>query len=61
MPFGDCPILFTFCNVGKVSYNWIGVRAVELDTENQICTVVCSSCHQYGKHVVLQRTARTCS
>ena len=30
----DCPILFAFYNVGKVSYNWTGVRAVELDTEN---------------------------
>ena len=26
--------LVPFDNVGKVSYNWTGVRAVELDTEN---------------------------
>ena len=31
---GDCHILFAFYNVGKVSYNWTGVRTVELDTEN---------------------------
>ena len=30
----DCHILFAFYNVGKVNYNWTGVRAVELDTEN---------------------------
>jgi len=29
-----CPILFVFYNVGKVSYYWTGVRAVELNTEN---------------------------
>ena len=31
---GECHMLFAFYNVGKVSYNWTGVRAVELDTEN---------------------------
>ena len=33
-PICDCPILFAFYNVGKVSYKWSGVRAVELNTEN---------------------------
>ena len=27
-----CPILFAFYNVGRVSYNWTGVRTVELNT-----------------------------
>ena len=31
----DCPILFAFYNVGKGSYNWTGVCAVELNTEIQ--------------------------
>ena len=30
----SCHILFAFFNVGKVSYNWTDVRAVELHTEN---------------------------
>ena len=30
----DCLILFAFYNVGKVSFHWTGVRAVELNTEN---------------------------
>ena len=45
----DCHILIAFYNVGKISYNWTGVRTVELDTENERFTFVCSSCHQYGK------------
>ena len=49
MTIRDCHILFAFYNVGKVSYNWTVVRAVELDTENEGFTVVCSSCNQYGK------------
>ena len=44
----DCHILFAFYNVGKISYNWTG-RTVELDTENERFTFVCSSCDQYGK------------
>ena len=34
MTICDCPIVFAFYNVGKVSYNWTAVRAVELNTEN---------------------------
>ena len=45
----DCLILFAFYNVGKLNYNWTGVRAVELNTENSIFSVVCSTCHQNGK------------
>ena len=45
----DCPILFAFYNIGKVSYNWTSVRAVELNTENPRFTVVSSSCHENGK------------
>ena len=30
----DCPIMFAFYNVGKESYNWTGVRAVDVNTEN---------------------------
>ena len=30
----DCPILLVFYNFGKVRYNWIGVCAVKLNTEN---------------------------
>ena len=29
----DCPVLLAFYNVGKVSYNWTNVRAIELKTE----------------------------
>ena len=45
----DCPILFAFYNVGKGSYNWTGVCAVELNTENSRFTVESSSCHQNGR------------
>ena len=34
LPNCDCPTLFAFYNVGKVRYNWIGVCAVKLNTEN---------------------------
>ena len=34
MTICDCLILFALHIVGKVRYNWIGLRAVELNTAN---------------------------
>ena len=36
MTICDCLILFALHIVGKVRYNWIGVRAVELNTANAL-------------------------
>ena len=34
VPIFECPILFAFYIIGKVRYKWIGVRDVQLNTEN---------------------------
>ena len=62
----NCPILFAFYNVGRVSYNWTSIRAVKLtrrikDLRLYAQVVNLSVNMVISRSFVLRRKARTCS
>ena len=66
--FRDYSVLFTLCNTGELSCNWMGTNGLKVKTENDFFIVICSCCRQNLKfgyftllHIVLWSTAEKCT